>query len=491
MTRTLDAPTRLARGPVLAISALTALVLGVASHSAGWFFDEQYFLAAGRDHLAWGYMDQPPLVPALAALTNLLAPGSLVVFRLPVTLGAALTVVLAGAIARELGGGRGAQALAAAATACSGIVLLSHWFATYTLDPLFWTAIVWLVARRLRTGDDRLLLLAGVVTGLSLNTKFLVPALWVGLVVALAVCGGAVRSRALAAGGQPGPSGGGSGPVARPRDLLRSPALRAGLGIAAAATVPTLLWQAAHGWPYLGMATVVRRESEGPGTFTVTAFALCGLVGIVLLVAGLVGGIRGRNRWLALTVALVAAMIAVAGGRSYYVLEIVPAALALGAVEITSSARLRRTRGWFAGLGFAVSLVVVAVYLPLLPAGLRPVPALAESGEATMTPAAQLVTRAWGALPDRDRTAVVAQIYPIAAAVEQAGVPAYSGHRGYAYFTPPPSRADRALWIGVDPLPATFRTGFATCTPQPAEGLHLELCQGRTAPWPAVLAPTL
>ena len=79
---------------MLLIAVAVAVVLALASRSAGYFFDELYFLAAGRDHLAWGYVDQPPLVPALAALLDRLAPGSLLVFRLPVTVGAAPTVVL-------------------------------------------------------------------------------------------------------------------------------------------------------------------------------------------------------------------------------------------------------------------------------------------------------------------------------------------------------------------------------------------------------------
>lgn len=131
-----------ARAPVLAIGAATAAVLAVASARGSYFFDELYFLMAGREHLAWGYFDQPPLVPALAALMDHLAPGSLLVFRLPVTLGGAAMVVLAGAIARELGGARRAQVLAAGAVAVSSVPIASHWLATYTLDPLWWTVIV-------------------------------------------------------------------------------------------------------------------------------------------------------------------------------------------------------------------------------------------------------------------------------------------------------------------------------------------------------------
>ncbi|ODT99635.1 MAG: hypothetical protein ABS81_25375 [Pseudonocardia sp. SCN 72-86] len=472
--------TTFARGPVLLVAAVVALALGVASDSTGWFFDELYFLAAGRDHLAWGYMDQPPLVPALAGLMDSLAPGSLVVFRLPVTLGAALAVVLAGAIARELGGRRSAQTLAAVAAAGSPLVLMSHWLATYTLDPLWWTATVWLVLRAARALHDDahrranlLLLAAGVVTGLSLNTKFLVPALWAALLVALAACGGPDRR------------------------LLRAPGLWGGLILAALMTVPTLLWQAAHGWPYLGMATVVRREADTPAGFVTGGLAMFGLVGVVLAVAAVVVALRrpGRIRWLVLALGLVLVAIAVAGGRSYYVLEVVPALVAVGAVVITATPRLRRTRTWFGVVGIVASVLIALVYLPVLPTALRPVPSLAEGAEATFRPAAAEIDRVWDGLPadQRARTAVVAQIYPLAATMDGYGTtpPAHSSHRGYGYFPPPPDSADAAFWVGVDPLPAAFRAGFATCTPQPVDGLRVELCTGRTAPWTQLLAPTI
>lgn len=420
-----------ATAPVLLLGAAATLVLVLASRSP-LFFDEQYFLAAGRLHLAWGYMDQPPLVPALAAVS-----GSWL--RVPAAAGGGLTVVLAGAIARELGGGRSAQVLAAAATACSGVLLMSHWLATYSLDPLFWTAIVWLVARRLRTGDDRLLLAAGVVTGLSLNTKFLVPVLWVAILA-----------------GAPA--------------LLRVRALWAGLGIAALMTVPTLVWQARHGWPYLEMAAVVRRESEAPLAFAFSGLALFGLVGLVLLVVGIVRG----PWWLRIVVVLVPVAILLAGGRAYYLLEIVPTAIALGAARFTGG----RVRWVLAGAGLATTAAILAVLLPL-PGS----PGLMAAGEGTMQPAADVVRQQWRGEP------VVAQIYPLAAAIDLEGIPAYSGHRGYGYFTPPGDGRDDALWVGVDPMPQAFRDGFTTCTEIPTDGLHLERCTGRTAPWPALLAP--
>ena len=73
--------------------------------------------ATGRSHLDWGSADQPPLAPALAALMDTVAPGSVIALRLPAVLATAGAVVVAGLIARELGCDRRAQGLTAGAQA--------------------------------------------------------------------------------------------------------------------------------------------------------------------------------------------------------------------------------------------------------------------------------------------------------------------------------------------------------------------------------------
>jgi len=94
--------------PVVTIAVATAGLLMATSARYGYHRDELYFLAAGR-HLAWGYPDQPPFVALVARIMSSIAPDSLVALRVPSALAAAGVVLLTGLIARELGGGRGAQ----------------------------------------------------------------------------------------------------------------------------------------------------------------------------------------------------------------------------------------------------------------------------------------------------------------------------------------------------------------------------------------------
>ncbi|MGC2529642.1 MAG: hypothetical protein WA639_17970, partial [Candidatus Acidiferrum sp.] len=105
-----------------AVVGPTAMLLGLALAKMmlqfagirhyGFFRDELYYMACGR-HLAWGYVDQPPLIAYLAWFAGHAFGHSIVALRLlPVLTGGAV-VFLTGILARELGGNAFAQCLAA------------------------------------------------------------------------------------------------------------------------------------------------------------------------------------------------------------------------------------------------------------------------------------------------------------------------------------------------------------------------------------------
>jgi 4-amino-4-deoxy-L-arabinose transferase-like glycosyltransferase len=452
----------LAMLPVLVIAGLAGALLLVTSVRYAHGFDELYFVMAGRNHVDWGYFDQPPLVPLLAGGMDRLFPGSLVMLRLPVTLAGAAGVVITALMARELGGGRAAQSIAAGAYATSGVITFGHWLGTYALDPLWWTLLFWLVVRWVRLHsaglrDDRPLLWAGIVTAVSLQTKFLVPAFWVFILLSAAVLG--------------------------PRELLRRPLLWTGAAIATVTTLPTLLWQATHGWPYLRMSDVV--SAEFPGTWSFLGGGLIGAgvaAGGVAFLYGLWRLLRSPElrpyRFVGVAVVALIAAFLLSRGRAYYLLSVYSPLFAAGAVEL-----LRRdlVSWWKAAVWpvFALSAAVTIAALPIYPESmLGKVPdnwAFLPSGAAFAQgelPAQELGTAvgtAYAALPaaEKARTAVYSDLYPFAAAAEFYGrdkgiTRVYSGHRGYWYFGPPPESAEDALFVGLDP--SVLRPHFAAVT---------------------------
>jgi hypothetical protein len=123
-----------ARGPVLAVAAATAVLLTAVSGRYGYFGDELYFIAAGH-HLAWGYADQPPMLPLIALAMDTIAPGSLPVLRIPATLATVAGIVLAALLAREFGGGRRAQLTRRARMRCRR----TSWAPGTCWPPRHWT----------------------------------------------------------------------------------------------------------------------------------------------------------------------------------------------------------------------------------------------------------------------------------------------------------------------------------------------------------------
>ncbi|WP_158891212.1 glycosyltransferase family 39 protein [Amycolatopsis anabasis] len=477
----------LARGPVFAVAGAVGLLLFVLSGRYGYFGDELYFLAAGR-HLAWGYADQPPVLPLLARAMDTLAPGSLTVLRLPAILVTVAGVVFAAMIARELGGRRRAQLLTAGAYAvCAQFLGTGHYLATSTIDPFLWTVLLWLLARWIRTRSDGLLIWAGVVTGVALNVKFLILGFWLVAGVCLLIFG--------------------------PRDLLRRPALWAGAAIALAATVPTLIWQANHGWPQLEMGEAISSEETqgwiGRLTFLPGTLGTAGiLAGAVLLCYGVWRLLRSSElrpyRFLGWTTLGLAAVFLAVSGRYYYLAGMFAFCWAAAAVEIERGSPARWWRWVPTWPVYLLSLLMLPVTLPLYPASWiagrpdlpRPVYAAAEIG---WPESVDSVAAAYLRLPEarRARTAIITQKYWLASAIDHYGPakglpePA-SGNRGYFTLTRPRDDTDAVLFVGRDPSRLAGR--FADLRPvgtvdnglgvdNSTQGTPIWLATGRLEPW--------
>ncbi|MBF4479475.1 glycosyltransferase family 39 protein [Rhodococcus rhodochrous] len=137
-------------GVIAALVAVAHLVAAVAG-GRGYWFDEMYMLAVGRNHLDWGSADQPPVAPLIAWTADAVAPGSIVALRLPAIVATVAAVVVVALIARELGGDGRAQWIAAAAQATSvSAALFGHWLTPYALEPVQWLVLLWLLVRWVR-----------------------------------------------------------------------------------------------------------------------------------------------------------------------------------------------------------------------------------------------------------------------------------------------------------------------------------------------------
>jgi 4-amino-4-deoxy-L-arabinose transferase-like glycosyltransferase len=224
-------------GRVLIVAGLAFGVMMAFSGLYGYDRDELYFLDAAR-HLQGGYVDQPILAPLLARVSLSLFGVSLPGLRIWPSLALAATVIVGALLAREFGGGRRAQLLAAIGTATMPVVIgADHLEGPTSIDILAWAMLALVVARIGRTGNPRGWILGGLVLGLGLANKHSVG------FFAIAIFLGAILSG--------------------DRRLVLNRWLLVGLLIAGVFTVPDLWWQALHGWPTIAMTKSLNAENGG------------------------------------------------------------------------------------------------------------------------------------------------------------------------------------------------------------------------------------
>src|SRR3954471_10986799 len=385
------------------VAALTVALLAAFGGGYGYHRDELYFQEAGR-HPAFGYPDQPPLVPLLAAAVDVLGGGNLWVFRLIPALLVGATVVLAALTSRELGGSARDQAWTATAVALRSTILgAGHLFSTTTFDLALTTACVLLLVRAVAAPDRLARWVAlGVVTAVALEVKTL-PA------TVLVCCGVGIL-------------------LAGPRHVLLRPGVWLAAGIGVLGALPNLLWQNANGWPQLELARAI--AAGGSGTSVGRALVvplqleLTGPVPAVPLVAGLVVLLTAAWarpwRWIAVGYLAMLVFVVVTGGKPYYLLGFVPALIAAGVPGVRAWVERGRLRRWVVGLLVVVQLVVSAVIaLPVVPvASLASTPVVDinyDAGEAV----------GWGALP-----AAVEPAFAQGPAGERAGAGGVAGNYG-------------------------------------------------------------
>lgn len=436
---------------VVLIAVVVTVVLVAFASGYAYHRDELYFLAAGH-HLSWA-MDQGPLTPLIARAMSEISADSLTLLRLPSAVAAGITVMLTGLLARELGGSRRAEAIAAACAAVATIVLFTgHLLSTSTFDLLVWTAVTWLCVRAVRTGDDRLWLVAGVVLGIGLLNKPLPAFLALGMLAGVAVAG--------------------------PRRLLVNPYVWSGAAIALVLWSPWLLWQADHGWPQIDVS---RSIAEGGSTSSETwwsivpfQFLLVSPMLAPVWIAGLVRLFRDpvlrEVRFLAWAWVVLAVVFMASGGKPYYLAGLLPALIGAGAGWVDRWLEGARRHARKAALVAAIvlsGLIGGTIALPVLPANSAG-PVIAVNGDVAETIGwpefAQTVAHVYRGLPNAGRAVVFTQNYGEAGAVDRygpaLGLPAaYSGHNAYGEWGPPPGRGAPVIAVGLghNEIAAHFR----------------------------------
>src|SRR5581483_217422 len=170
------------------VAAVVAIIHVMTAGGYDIFANELYFIVCGR-HPAIGYVDQPPLVPLIAAVTQLGGTNAWLL-RLPAVLAAIALVPLTVGFVQLLGGRVRAAWLAAVATASAAMMTaMSATLSTSTFEPLTFTAVAYFIARAVLLGERRAFWWAGAIAGIALEAKYGIILWLIGIALGLALFG--------------------------------------------------------------------------------------------------------------------------------------------------------------------------------------------------------------------------------------------------------------------------------------------------------------
>jgi len=483
--------------PLLLLAAGLFVLHMLCNGNYGFHRDELQVLVDGR-HLAWGYVAYPPLTPFLARIDLALFGTSLAGFRMFSAMAQSLAVLLAGLMARELGGGRGSQFVAALCVAFMPFSMLAgSQFMYVSCDFLGWVAVAWLVLRRINSEDQRWWLPIGVAVGLGMLNRYTMLFCVAGLTVG--VLGTPLR-----------------------RDL-RSPWLWAGVALSVLIFLPNLVWQVRHDFVYLDFVRHIHerdvRIGRTGGFFWDQLYGNASVFTLPIWLMGLGYLARAkraaRYRILAWIYLVALLLFALVRSRGYYMAPAYPMLLAAGSVAGAAwFCRMRpgiaaAARGVVWALLFLAAASSAVVGLPVASVnsvGWR-ISRAAHDNFAEQIGWRELVaevSRIYHAMPagQRKRTGILALNYGEAGAVDlygpRFGLPAaISGVNSFWYrgFGDPPPRTLIVLGAnaqGIRKAPATCRIAghvgnrYGVVNEESRDHPQIFVCRNLAVPWPQI-----
>lgn len=448
-------------------------LIGVVAHllvanNYGYFRDELYYMADGR-HPQLGYVDQTPLIGWLAALIHLTLGDSLVAIHILPAIACGAVIVVTGLIARELGGGRLAQVLAAVATLVAPVLMATgSLFSMDVLDQLWWSLGALILIRLVHRDEPRLWLAFGLVAGIGLLNKYTILFFGLSLVVGFLVT------------------------PARASFRTRWPWL-GGL-IAFAFLLPDTLWNATHGWPtwefwhhYGGLT------GGGPLGFLTDQLLNTNPFTLPLTIAGLYFFLRSKAGkpyrafgWAFVTLVI---LFIVINAKAYFLAPAFTMIFAAGARQVESlTLRAAWLKPAYIALLLLSGVLLAPLAMPVLPpatyartyaaltgignggagqetAGIFPQYLGDRFGWDTM---AATVAQVYDRLPanERSHACIFTGNYGEAGALELLGAryhlpPVLSGHNNYYYWGPGSCDGSVIITVGV---PIGDLSGFARVT---------------------------
>ena len=481
---------------ILVLLALFLILLHTLTNGQYGFHRDELATLDDARYLAWGYVAYPPVTPFIARVALELFGPSLVGVRFFCALALAIAMVPTGLMARELGGRRFAQVVAALAAAIAPTALSEGNFFQYvSFDYLWWVLAAYLMIRLLKSQDPRWWLGIGAVIGLGMLTKYTMAFFTAGIVVGVVFTSN--------------------------RRYLTSPWLWGGVTLAVLIFLPNLVWQVQHDFISLTFLNSIHARDIAIGRtrdFLVEQlYSAANLFTLPLWVAGLYFYLFAptgkRYRPLGWMFVVPFGLFLIAQGRGNYMPPAYPMLLAAGAVleeQWLAGLTLARTRlvksiTW-GGLALG-GILMMPLALPIAPLGsdLYAMTSSVNDGfkESVGWPElVETVAGIYATLPanDRPQTGILTGNYGEAGAINLYG-PTYglpeaiSGINSYwlrGYGDPPPqtlivlgfSQADALRAFESCTVAGLVTNRYGVRNEETREHPVILVCRGPREPWP-------
>jgi 4-amino-4-deoxy-L-arabinose transferase-like glycosyltransferase len=332
-------------GLVWAIALAKFLIHLYFNNRYGYFRDEFNYMSCG-DHLAWGYVDQPPLIPFLIHISRAVLGDSLRAIRFIPALASSLLVVQSALIARELGGKRFALLLTAITVVIAPQYLSNgSLLGTNCLEPNLWMGCAYFVILAIKRNDPRYWLRFGVIAGVGLEEKYSIALFAFGVVVGLL--------------------------LTQQRRVLRNQWIWLGGAAAFLIFLPNLLWNIHYDWPFRQLMHNIRADGRDvvlpASQYFLQQTLLVNPLTAPIWIAGVIAFFFSPHlkqyRVLGWSYVVCYSVFFALHGKNYYLAPIYPVLLAAGAVVIETALQTPK-RTW---LKYAIVIILLASGIHLAP----------------------------------------------------------------------------------------------------------------------------
>jgi Dolichyl-phosphate-mannose-protein mannosyltransferase len=302
--------------------------------------DEFLYLEQGH-HLAWGYMEVPPMLSWLSWLTHLFG-GSFFWVKFWPSLFGAITLAVTCAMVIEMGGKLFAIVVAGLCIMFTAYLRLHFLFQANFLEVFWWALSAYFITRYINSKHIKYLYCIGFAFGCAWLSKNSVSFLIIGFAVALL----ATQYRSL---------------------LLNKHLYGAGL-LALIIALPNLIWQYNHNWPLLHHMEELRETQLkflSPVDF-LTGQVFMYFTAFFIWVMGLIWLFTAKGKpyrmlaWIYLSVMV---LLIVTSGKNYYSMGLYPMLFAAGSVALQQWTTVKLK--WLRWVTVALILFLAGFTLPM------------------------------------------------------------------------------------------------------------------------------